>query len=135
VFAKFKPKLSYSTIEMTTFAATRGHKNGRPNGKYLEDTIKGTLLSFMSNLDFDALGNGRGYRATIDTAVAAAASFTVTFSGRIRPNMRLDWYDSTMATKRGSIKIDIRGVDRQLRTVYVDSTLRRCRGSRWRRCR
>ena len=122
VFAKFKPKLSYSTIEMTTFAATRGHKNGRPNGKYLEDTIKGTLLSFMSNLDFDALGNGRGYRATIDTAVAAAASFTVTFSGRIRPNMRLDWYDSTMATKRGSIKIDIRGVDRQLRTVYVDST-------------
>jgi len=122
VFAKYRPKLSYSTIEMTTFAATRGHKNGRPNGKFLEDTIKGTLLSFMSNLDFDCLGNGRGYRATVDTAVAAASSFTVDFSTRLRPGMRLDWYDSTLATKRGSIKVDLRGVDRMARTVYVDSS-------------
>ncbi len=122
VYASYKPKLSYSSIEMTTFAATRGHKGGRPNGKFLEDTIKGTLLSFMSNLDFDALGNGRGYRATVATATAAASSFTVEFSTRLRPGMRLDWYDSTLATKRGSIKVDLRGVDRMARTVYVDST-------------
>lgn len=122
VFAKFRPKQSYSTIEMTTFAATRGHKNGRPNGKYLEDTIKGTLLSFMSNLDFDALGNGRGFRATVDSATPAATSFTVDYSTRLRPGMRLDWYDSTLTTKRGSIKIDLRGVDRMARTVYIDTT-------------
>lgn len=122
VFAKYKPKLSYSSIEMTTFAATRGHKNGRPNGKFLEDTIKGTLLSFMSNLDFDALGNGRGLRATVATATPAATSFTVSFSTRLRPGMRLDWYDSTMTTKRGSIKIDLRGVDRMARTVYIDTS-------------
>ncbi len=121
VFAKYRPKLMYSTIEMTTFAATRGHKNGRPNGKYLEDTIKGTLLSFMSNLDSDALGNGRGYRATIVTATPAASSFTVSYSTRLRPSMKLDWYDSTLATKRGSIKISIRGVDRMNKTVYIDT--------------
>lgn len=122
VFAKYRPKLSYSSIEMTTFAATRGHKSGRPNGKFLEDTIKGTLLSFMSNLDFDALGNGRGYRATVATATGGASSFTVAYSTRLRPGMRLDWYDSTMTTKKGSIKVDLRGVDRMARTVYVDSS-------------
>jgi hypothetical protein len=122
VFAKYRPKLMYSSIEMTTFAATRGHKNGRPNGKYLDDTIKGTLLSFMANLDSDALGNGRGYRATVATATAAQTSFTVDFSTRLRPNMKLDWYDSTLATKRGSIKIALKGVDRMNRTVYIDST-------------
>lgn len=122
VFAKYRPKLMYSSIEMTTFAATRGHKNGRPNGKYLEDTIKGTLLSFMSNLDADALGNGRGYRATVLAATPAASSFTVDYSTRLRPGMKLDWYDSTLATKRGSIKIALRGVDRMNKTVYVDST-------------
>lgn len=120
VFAKFRPKLSYSSIEMTTFVATRGHKNGRPNGKYLEDTIKGTLLSFMSNLDFDSLANGRGFRATVDTATPAASNFTVDYSTRLRPGMRLDWYDSTYTTKKGSIKIDLRGVDRQARVVYID---------------
>lgn len=122
VFAKYRPKLAYSSIEMTTFAATRGHKNGRPNGKYLEDTIKGTMLSFMSNTDADALGNGRGYRATVLTATAAQTSFTVTFSTRLRPGMRLDWYDSTLATKRGSIKIALKGVDRMNRTVYIDTS-------------
>jgi hypothetical protein len=122
VFAKYRPKLMYSSIEMTTFAATRGHKNGRPNGKYLEDTIKGTLLSFMSNLDADALGNGRGYRATVLAATPAASSFTVDYSTRLRPGMKLDWYDSTLATKRGSIKIALRGVDRMNKTVYIDST-------------
>jgi hypothetical protein len=122
VFAKYRPKLMYSSIEMTTFAATRGHKNGRPNGKYLDDTIKGTLLSFMANLDSDALGNGRGYRATVDTAVAAASSFTVDYSTRLRPGMTLDWYNSALTVKRGSIKVSLKGVDRMNRTVYIDST-------------
>lgn len=122
VFAKYRPKLMYSSIEMTTFAATRGHKNGRPNGKYLEDTIKGTLLSFMSNLDYDALGNGRGYRATVATATGGGSSFTVDYSTRLRPGMRLDWYNSALSSKLGSIKIAVKGIDRINKTVYVDSS-------------
>ena len=122
VFAKSRVKLMYSQIEATTFASTRGHNSGRVNGKYMDDYIKGTLLSFMSNLDFDAYANGRGYRATILTATAAASSFTVTFSTRLRPGTVLDWYDSTLATKRGSIMVSDRGVDRMNKTVYVDST-------------
>lgn len=122
VFAKYGPKRMYAGVEATMFAATRGHKNGRIDGKYIDDMIKGTLLTFMSNLDSDALGNGRGYRATIATATPAASSFTVDFSGRLRPMMLLDWYDSTLATKRGTIRIALRGVSRQDRTVYVDST-------------
>lgn len=122
VFAQYRPKLMYAQIESTTFAATRGYKNGRPNGKYLDDTIKGTLLSFNSNLDSDAYANGRGFRATIATATATATSFTVNFSTRLRSGMQLDWYDSTLATKRGSIKIALRGVDRINRTVYIDTT-------------
>jgi hypothetical protein len=122
VFAKYGPKRMYSGVEATTFAATRGHKHGRVDGKYLDDMIRGTLLTFMSNLDSDALGNGRGYRATVATATAAQTSFTVDFSGRLRPGMKLDWYDSTLATKRGSIKIALRGIDRVNRTVYVDTT-------------
>lgn len=121
VYARYRPKLHYSAIEMTSYAATRGHKNGRPNGKYLEDTIKGTLLTFMSNLDYDALGNGRGYRATVATATATQSSFTVDFSTRLRPGMKLDWYSSDLATKRGSIKVAVRGIDRINRTVYIDS--------------
>lgn len=122
VFAKYRPKLMYSSIEMTTFAATRGHKNGRPNGKYLDDTIKGTLLSFTANLDSDALGNGRGYRATVLAATAGQSSFTVDYSTRLRPGMVLDWYNSALTVKRGSISIPIKGVDRMNRTVYIDST-------------
>lgn len=121
VFAKYRPKLMYSSIEMTVFAGTRGHKNGRPNGKYLDDTIKGTLLSFMANLDSDALGNGRGYRATVATATPAASSFTVDFSTRLRPGMVLDWYNSALTVKRGSIQIALKAVDRMNRTVYIDS--------------
>lgn len=122
VFAKYRVKQMYSMIEMTTFAATRGHKDGRPNGKYLDDTMKGTLLSMMSNLDFDLYANGRGYRATVATATGAAASFTVSSSMRLRAGMKLDWYDSTLATKRGSIKIDVKSIDRINKTVYIDST-------------
>lgn len=122
VFAKYAPKRMYSGIEATMFAATRGHKNGRIDGKYIDDMIKGTLLTFMSNLDSDALGNGRGYRATVATATAAQTSFTVDFSGRLRPMMLLDWYDSTLATKRGTIRIALKGISRQDRTVYIDTT-------------
>ena len=122
VFAKYRVKQMYSTIEMTTFAGSRGHKDGRPNGKYLDDTMKGTLLSFMSNLDSDLYGNGRGYRATISAATATQTSFQVISSMRLRAGMKLDWYDSTYTTKRGSIKIAIKAVDRLSRTVYIDDT-------------
>ena len=120
VFAKYRPKLMYSVLQATQFAATRGHRNGRPNGKYLDDLMKGTLLSFLSNIDFDCYANGRGYRATIETAVAAASSFTVNSSMRLRAGMKLDWYDSTYTTKRGSIRIATKNVDRASKTVYVD---------------
>lgn len=120
IFAKYTPKLNYSAIEMTSFAATRGHKGGRPSGKYMDSTLKSTLLSFIANLDADAYSNGRGYRATVETATPAAGNFTVEFSTRLRTNMPLDWYDSTLTVKRGTIKIADRGIDRQNRTVYVD---------------
>jgi hypothetical protein len=122
VFAKYRPKLMYSSIEMTTYAATRGHDKGRVGGKYIEDTVKGTFMTFNSNLDFDSLGNGRGYRATVATATPAASSFTVDFSTRLRSGMNLDWYDSTLTTKRGSISIDLQGIDRMARQVYIDPT-------------
>lgn len=123
LFAKFQPKLNYSAIEMTSFAATRGHKGGRPDGKYMDSTLKSTLLSFIANLDSDAYGNGRGYRATIATATAAATSFTVNFSTRLRPNMVLDWYNSALTIKRGTVKIGDRGIDAQNRTVYVNTAV------------
>lgn len=122
VFAQYVSKLMYAQIEATTYAATRGYKNGRPTGKYLDDLIKGTLMTFSSNCDFDAYGNGRGFRATIATAVAAATSFTVTFSTRLRAGMTLDWYDSTYTTYKGSIKISLQGVDHIARTAYIDTT-------------
>lgn len=122
VFAQYVSKLMYAQIEATTYAATRGYKNGRPTGKYLDDLIKGTLMTFSSNCDFDAYGNGRGYRATINTATGAATSFTVTFSTRLRAGMTLDWYDSTYTTYKGSIKISLQGVDHIAKTVYIDTT-------------
>lgn len=123
VFAKYSPKKMYSGIESTMFAATRGHKNGRPDGKALDKLMRGTLLSMMSNIDSDIYQNGRGQRATIATGTTASAtSFLVSSSMHLRPGMKLDWYDSTLATKRGSIKIDAKGVDRMSKTVYVDSS-------------
>lgn len=122
VFAQYRSKLQYSQIEATTYAGTRGYRQGRPTGKYMDDLIKGTLLTFQSNLDSDMYGNGRGFRATILTATAAQTSFTVTFSTRLRAGMLLDWYDSTYATKLGTIKIALKGVDRVNRTVYIDTT-------------
>lgn len=122
VFAQYRSKLNYSQIEATTYAGSRGYRGGRVGGKYMDDLLKGTFLSFDSNLDFEAYANGYSYRATIATATAAQTSFTVTFSTRIRAGMVFDWYDSTYATKRGSIKIALKGVDRMNRTVYVDTT-------------
>lgn len=122
VFAQYRPKLNYSTIEATTFAATRGHKNGRVSGKYLDDQIKSTFLSFLSNRDFDLYGNGRGYRATIATATPGATSFTVNTTMPLRASAIFDWYDSTYTTKRGTIKIDLRGVDVLNKIAYVDQS-------------
>lgn len=122
VFAQYVSKLMYSQIEATTYAGTRGYNQGRPTGKYLDDLIKGTLMTFSSNCDSDAYANGRGYRATIATATAAATSFTVTFSTRLRAGMQLDWYDSTMTVYRGSIAVSLQGVDHIARTVYIDPT-------------
>ncbi len=123
LFAKYTPKLNYSAMEMTSFAATRGHKGGRSDGKYMDSTLKSTLLSFIANLANDALGNGRGFRATIATATATETSFTVDFCTRLRPNMVLDWYNSALTIKRGTIKIGDRGLDMQNRTVYIDTTV------------
>lgn len=122
-WAKFTPKLNYSSIEMTSFAATRGHSGGRPGGKFMDTTLKSTLLSFIANLDADAYGNGRGFRATVATATGAAASFTVDSSSRIRSNMPLDWYNSALTVKRGTIKISDKAIDKMNRTVYIDSTV------------
>ncbi len=122
VFASYNSKLMYSQIEATTYAATRGYRKGRADGKYMDSLVKGSFLTFVSNVDFDIYANGRGYRATTLTATAAAASFTVTFSTRLRAGMLLDWYDSTLTTKRGSVQIDLKGIDRMNRTVYVSST-------------
>lgn len=123
LFAKYTPKLNYAAIEMTSFAATRGHKGGRPDGKYMDSTLKSTLLSFVANLDADAYSNGRGFRATVLAATPAATSFTVDFSTRLRPNMTLDWYNSALTIKRGTIKIADRGIDAQNRTVYIDTSV------------
>ena len=122
VFAKYRVKLTYGTIEATTFAGTRGHKNGRPNGKYLDDQVKSSFMSFLSQRDADLYMNGRGYRATIVTATPGAASFTADTTMLIRPTMKFDWYDSTYTTKRGSVKISIQGVDRLNRRAYIDTT-------------
>lgn len=123
VFAQYRPKLMYSALQATQFAATRGHRNGRPNGKYLDDLMKGTLLSFLSNINFDMYGNGRGFRSVIDAATAGQTSFTVISSMRIRPGMKFDWYSSDLATKRGSIQISQKGVDRINRRAYIDTTV------------
>ncbi|UOF77032.1 major capsid protein [Caudoviricetes sp.] len=122
VFAKYRAKLMYNSIEATNFAATRGHKNGRPDGKYIDDLMKGSLLSFMSNVDADIYGNGRGFRGTIETATPAATSFTCTSTMLIRPGMIFDWYDSTYATKRGTVQIALKGIDRMNKTVYIDTS-------------
>jgi hypothetical protein len=122
VFASFRPKLHYATMEATHFAGTRGHKGGRVGGKYIDDLVKSTLIAMTSGINFDLYGNGRGFRGKVQSAVAGQASFVASSSMRLRAGMRLDWYDSTYATKRGTIKIALRSVDRLTKTVYIDST-------------
>lgn len=121
-FADYRSKNHYSTIEMTMKAATRGHSGGVVGGKYQDQLIKSTLISFNSNLNFDLYGNGRGKRAVVAAATATQSSFTVDSASRLRPGMLLDWYDSSLATLRGSIMVAVKGVDRLTRTVYIDST-------------
>lgn len=123
IFAKYNPKLNYAAMELTSFAATRGHKGGRPTGKYADDYLKSTLLAFIANLDSDAYGNGRGYRATIGTATPTATSFTVDSSSRLRTTMPLDWYNAALTVKRGTIKIADKGIDKPNRTVYIDTSI------------
>lgn len=120
VFADYSVKRMYSSVEATNFAATRGHSGGRPNGKYLDDLMKGTLLSFMSNLDFDLYGNGRGHRGTVVAAVAGQPTFTVQTSMWLRPEMKLDWWNAAMTIKRGTVKIGVQSIDRMNRTVFID---------------
>lgn len=122
VFAQYGVKLSYSTLEGSTFALTRGHAGGRINGKEMDELVKDTYMSMLTNIDYDLYGNGRGYRVTIETAVAAAASFVSVSSIRIRPGMIFDWFNSALTVKRGSIKIADKGTDRMNRTTYIDST-------------
>jgi hypothetical protein len=122
VFCQWSPKLHYATMEMTWFAATRGHKDGRVSGRYMDDYVKGTLISMNAGLSHALYSNGRGYIATVATATPAASSFTVATSTRIRPGMKLDWYDATLTTKRGTIQIDLKGVDRMSKTPYIKST-------------
>lgn len=119
-FAKYRSKNHYSTIEMTMKAATRGHSGGVVGGKYQDQLIKSTLLTFNSNLNFDAYGNGRGKRAVVSAATATQGDFQVDSAARIRPGMLFDWYNSSLTTLRGSIQIAVKGVDRLVRRVYID---------------
>lgn len=121
IFASFACKLSYGAAEATHFAGTRGHSGGRVGGKYLDDLEKSTLKTFLSGVNHDLYGNGRGFRASIDTATPGASSFQPESSMRIRPGMRFDWYDSTYTVLRGTIKIALRGSDRMARTTYIDA--------------
>ena len=119
-FAKYRSKNHYSTMEMTTKAATRGFAGGLVDGKYQDRLIKGTLMTFLSNLNFDCYGNGRGKRATVESATPAASSFVAVSAARLRPGQIFDWYDSALAVKRGTVGISVKGVSRTTRTVYLD---------------
>ncbi len=119
IFCNWSPKLHYSTMEMTWFAATRGNKDGRVGGKYMDDYVKGTLIATNAGLSHALYGNGRGFIATVATATVGAGSFTVQTSTRIRPGMKFDWYDATLSNKRGSIQIDFKGVDRLSKQPFI----------------
>lgn len=122
IFCNWAPKLHYAAMEMTWYAATRGHKDGRVGGRYMDDYVKGTLIAANSGLSHALYANGRGYIATVATATPAATSFTVVTSTRMRPGMRFDWYDATLTTKRGTIQIDFKGIDRISKTPYIKTS-------------
>ncbi len=120
IFAKYRPKQSYSGMEAETFAAVMGGNGGLVGGKLIDTYVKSTLTTFISNIDFDCYSNGRGYRATVLAATPAATSFQTYSAQRIRQSMIFDWYDATYTTKKGTIRIA--DVDYPNRTSYIDPT-------------
>lgn len=122
IFARYRPKLMYSRMELESIAAQKGYKGGRAAGKYSDDYVKNTFLSFLTNVSIDGYLSGNGYRATIATATAAATSFTVDTSQYLRPSMRLNWYNSALSVLRGTVQIAAKGIDFLNKTVYLEST-------------
>lgn len=122
VYAQYSSKMMYSSIETTFKAATRGYRGGRPDGEWLDKLVRDTLINCEHEVSNDTYQNGRGQRAFIATATATATNFTVTSSTQLLPGQKLDWYNAAMTTLRGSIRIDDAGIDRQARTVYIDTT-------------
>lgn len=122
VYAVYSSKNMYSSLESTMKAATRGYRGGRPDGEWLDKLVRDTMMNIEREVSNDCWQNGRGHRAFVATATAAAGSFTVDSSTQLMPGVKLDWYSSDYVTKRGTIQIADAGIDRQARTVYVDST-------------
>lgn len=122
VYAQYSSKQMYSTIESTFKAATRGYRGGRPDGEWLDKLVRDTLINTEHEISNDAYQNGRGHRAFILTATPAATNFTVVTSTQLLPGQKLDWYNAGMTVLRGTIKIDDAGIDRQAKTVYIDTT-------------
>lgn len=122
VYASYSSKQMYSSLESTFKAATRGYRGGRPDGEWLDKLVRDTLMYCETQISNDVYQNGRGQRAYVDAATAAQTSFTVKSSTQLLPGMKLDWYSSDLATLRGTIRIADAGIDRQGRTVYVDTS-------------
>lgn len=122
VYAQYASKQMYSSLESTFKAATRGYRGGRPDGEWLDKLVRDTLIFCEHQVSNDVYQNGRGHRAFISSGTATQTNFVVTSSTQLLPGMKLDWYNAAMTTKRGSIKIDDAGIDRQARTVYIDTS-------------
>lgn len=123
VYAQYSSKNMYSSLESTMKAATRGYRGGRPDGEWLDKLVRDTMMNIEREVSNDCYQNGRGMRAFIGAGVSAAASsFPVQSSTQLLPGAKLDWYNAALTTKRGTIQIADAGIDRQARTVYIDST-------------
>lgn len=122
VFAKYGAKLMYSSFEATHYAATRGHAGGRVGPKYMDDLMRNTLIAMELNIDFDLYGNGRGYRATIESATPGSTSMVLKSAVRIMAGMILDVYDAGYTTLKGTIMIDQKSVDRMSKTAFINNT-------------
>jgi len=122
VYAQYSSKMMYSSLESTFKAATRGYRGGRPDGEWLDKLVRDTLINCEHEISNDVYQSGRGHRAYILAATAGDTNFTVTSSTQLLPGQKLDWYDSTLATKRGTIQIDDQGIDRQAKTVYINTS-------------
>lgn len=122
VYAQYASKQMYSTLESTFKAATRGYRGGRPDGEWLDKLVRDTLIYCELQISNDIYQNGRGMRAFVDTATPGDTNFTVVSSTQLLPEMKLDWWDAGFTTQRGSIKIDQAGIDRQARTVYINTS-------------